>query len=62
MEFSENIVLVGIRLENLEFSRYFLSGQLSWLEYTKRNALDLTVFRNQVHYRKFLREWVIDSS
>ena len=25
----------------------------------KRNALDLTEFQNQVHYRKFLREWVI---
>ena len=35
-------------------------GQLYWLKDAKRNALDLTEVRNQVHYRKFMRELVID--
>ena len=45
------------RLENyLGFSRFALYGQLHWLEDTKRNVLNVTVFRNQVHHRKYLRE------
>ena len=46
-----------LRLEN-EFSRFFLCGQLYRLEDTKRNAFGLTEFQNQVHYRKFLREYL----
>ena len=39
------------RLENQEFfSRFFLYGQFYRLENTKRNALDLAEFRNQVQY------------
>ena len=45
-----------LRLKYYEFSRFFLRSQLYRLEDNKRNALDLTSFRNQVHYRKFLRE------
>ena len=48
--------LQRLRLENCEFSRFFLWGQLYRLEGNKRNALDLKEFRNQVHYRKFLRQ------
>ena len=39
-----------LRLENHEFLRFF----------AKRNVLDPTEFRNQVHYRKFLGEQVTD--
>ena len=45
-----------LRLENYEFSRFFLWGQFYRLENAKLNALDLTKFRNQVHCRNFLRE------
>ena len=45
-----------LRLENHEFLGFFLCGQLYLLKGTKCNALDLTEFKNQVHYRKFLRE------
>ena len=50
------------RLENHEFLRFFLWCQFYRLEDAKRNALDLTGFRNQVHHWKFLGEQVIDSS
>ena len=42
-----------LRLENCEFSRLFLCRQLNRFEDTKRIVMDLTEFRNQVHYRKF---------
>ena len=41
-----------IRLENYpEFSRFFFCGQQYRLENTKRNASDISDFRNQVHHR-----------
>ena len=45
-----------LRLKNYVFSRFFLCGQLNRLKDTKRNVLDFAEFRNQVLYRKFLRE------
>ena len=49
-----------LRLQNHEFLKF--GGQLYRLENAKRNALDLTEFQNQVQYKNFLREQVIDSS
>ena len=43
------------KLENYEFSRFLLCRQLYRFEDTKRIALDYTEFRNQVHYRMFMR-------
>ena len=44
-------------LENYnEFSRFFLCRQLYRLKYTKRNALDLAEFPNQIDYKTFLRD------
>ena len=43
-------------LENYEFSRFFIWGQFYQLKGITRNALDLSEFRNQVRYRKLLRE------
>ena len=40
-----------LRLENHEFSRFFLRGQFYRLEGTELNVLDLTEFRNQFHYK-----------
>ena len=41
-----------------EFSRLFLCGQRYWLEDTKRNTLDISDFRNQVHHRMFFKEYM----
>ena len=47
------------RLEKYhDFSRVFLGGQLCRLEDTKRNALDISDFRNHVHHKTFLREYL----
>ena len=43
------------KLENYEFSRFLLCRQLYRFKDTKRIALDYTEFRNQVHYRMFMR-------
>ena len=44
-----------VKLENYsEFSRFLPCAQPYWLENTKRNALDISDFRNLVHHRMFL--------
>ena len=51
-----------LRLENHEFSGFFLWGQLYRLEDAKRNVLDLTEFRNHIDYSKLLRDQAINLS
>ena len=55
----KQIIKHVLRLENHEFLIFFLWCQIYRLEDAKRNVLDLTEFRNQVHYRKFLRKYVV---
>ena len=60
---SHPLCYLGVRFlrpENHEFSRFFIYDQLYQLEDTILNALDLTEFRNQFHYRKLLRGYVGD--
>ena len=48
---------VLFRLENYpEFSRRFLCCQRYRLEDTKRNAWDISDFRNQIHHKMLFRE------
>ena len=51
------------RLENdPKLSRFFLCDKDYRLEDTKRNTLDISDYRNQVHHRMIFREWVTKSS
>ena len=51
------------RLEDYpEFSRLFLLGQSYRFEDTKRNALDMSDFRNQAYHRMLFEEKVTNSS
>ena len=57
--FSRNVFLPIqlLKAHPVPLGRVFsLRGQLHWLEDTNRNVLDLTVFQNQIHYRKFSKK------
>ena len=52
--FSPTLLLETCAKNYPEFSRFYLSGQQYRLEDTKSNALDISDFRNEVHYRMVL--------
>ena len=42
-----------------EFSTIFFCGQRNWLEVTKRNAVDISDFRNQFHHKMLFGELIL---
>lgn len=43
----------------LNFQQFFFCGQRNWLEVTKRNAVDISDFRNQFHHKMLFGELIL---